>query len=44
MTMFLENENRKPKIKEVDELYLLIKYGEKARDIDAGITKKVSGN
>ena len=44
MTMFLENENRKPRIKEVDELYLLIKYGEKARDIDAGITKKVSGN
>ena len=43
MTMFLENENRKPRIKEVEELYLLIKYGEKAREIDTGITKKVSG-
>ena len=43
MTMFLENENRKPRIKEVEELYLLTKYGEKAREIDTGITKKVSG-
>jgi len=42
MTMFLENENRKPRIKEVEELYLLTKYGEAAKKQDQDITQKIT--
>ena len=40
--MFLENENRKPKRKEVEELYLLTKYGEAAKKQDQDITQKIT--